>query len=671
MDEGIEMKVFSILSVMTLLVILPARSYQAFMQHLAPTWLWLVANGVQDFAIFFSIFLMLFSIGSGFKRIRNWFRPTMIILAIVLCFFGVVCAEYWVQRGLYPTGEELLAGLDDIRLVLVILHNWKTYTALLALGVATWLLIRWSKRFWNWDELYKSKWVFAIPVVTLIIGWGVFPQISRANGQKWAVVQNQAGFFTDQLWFRAEYVAKLYEFLNLPAERAEEGVRQLGMAPLRKETLVDQLQNVRAKVWFNFARDLKQNIKRNSEGLIFWHIILETTRADDYRHEGTQEIAPFQAAMFEGVQNEDLNQINQTWESVHVKAVFQAGARTTQSVSAQTCGLGTLPMGLSFSRDMGNLNARCLLDVFADAQVVSSFSYPGNLNFDRMHGYFQFHKMRSFVPPLGYENKNVKSVSDLTLSDRQVMHAMMENVETHCSQNSECVGSQYRLMLSMNHHYPYNLPSDYPESEKVRIAEILKKHNVSLDEHLQWQMLGYQDGWLRECLERLSKSPLASRSVVMITGDHSSNDPFWKHDRKKLAELKKRAEVPWVMLVPKAARGAVQKFKGTLRDQVLSLNDMPRLIQLIFYGTGSLDHLASEKKWFWMGGQSLSPWVEKTIGIASTSELFRYTQNAEMVDTGAKPEVALTQEKFIARNYELVPAAQFMSKWIQEDSKQK
>lgn len=662
------MQLLAVLSLLTLFVVVPARGYQALMQHLASPLTWLLVNGIQDFAIFFGIFLLIAYVGYFWVRARNFIRSTLVITSVLLCFFGCVCAEYWIQRGLYPTGEELLAGLDDIRLVLLILHNWKTYSALVALGVATYFLVKVSKKFWKWEDLKQYPYFLSVPVISAIIGWGAL--------FSYRDVQAQAGFFTDQLWFRAEYVSKLYEMLGLGSYHIERGAAQLGMkSPLvsqaeqgvnfkiQKETWEEQLLNPRAKLWYQMMLKLKPHYH---DGLIFWHVILETTRADDYRYLETQQIAPFQTALFENVPLAETAKVEQAellknWNLVHVKRVFQAGARTTQSVSGQTCGLGTLPMGLSFSRDMGDLNAHCFLDVLKDAKIPSSFSYPGNLKFDRMYGYFNFHHLATFSPDLNYKHQQVRSVADLTLSDAQVIKIMLENFDP--SQKT-----QYKLMLSMNHHYPYNLPNDYSETKKSEVAEILKNNQIETSEHLQWQMLGYQDTWLKELVAGIEKLGVADRSIIMITGDHSSNDPFWKFPKTKKPELMKRAEVPWVMLIPKSAHEfqsvPTNQLLEETQQQVLSLNDMPRLIQLSFFSLGKLDALPKEQKTFWMGGQSLSPWVSKTIGIASTSELFEYNQKGEIIDTGTKPEVALTQEKFILKNYELMPAAQFINAWL-------
>jgi hypothetical protein len=127
-------------------------------------------------------------------------------------------------------------------------------------------------------------------------------------------------------------------------------------------------------------------------------------------------------------------------------------------------------------------------------------------------------------------------------------------------------------------------------------------------------VMAYADHALGEFLDALERSPLARRSLVVLSGDHATSELFlWGGS----TEERGRAQVPYVIVVPRALRAAavsparvgalVARLGERAAAQPVSLTDSPALLLALLSATPELRSVPAPWRFHTLGGQATSP----------------------------------------------------------------
>ncbi len=366
--------------------------------------------------------------------------------------------------------------------------------------------------------------------------------------------------------------------------------------------------------------------------LRLWHVLLESFRADDLhvlQPLAPAALTPRMTALYE--ERAAQGQV------IAARQLYQAGARTSHALAAVSCGLGTLPLGLSAARDLGLLSLRCLPDVLVDAGFSARFVYGSDPAFDNMLTFLRHHGVRQlltehdFIEPVPHQGWAVPD-------DRVLQQA----VSTASSPRAR---PEYQLLMTLSHHHPFPLPEDYPPELEAQVERATASSATPLtrDDRARLRTLAYADWAFGRFIDAIEQSPDAEGSVIVAHGDHSTADRLlWRAADAPLAEperLRALGQIPWVIVLPSATvaaaaqpdrvRSAVRALNELLSTLVLSENDLPALLLELLRHSRELRALRPEQRWHTLGGQRTSPhyqppaWGSDTVyGFNASSELY-------------------------------------------------
>ncbi len=564
---------------------------------------------------------------------------TSALLALVIVvlgwMFSVGAIESKLERGLYPTYLETKLALASSTFVvgqlptLLLDRYWKT--SLLVLVTAGLLLLAYRRAAKRSLRSLSDVAGFALgAVVLLLVGAGLVYRGRILFPRTGGYLETRSPIETvalGTLSFRehaalTDGMRQLFATHEYSLEDKRAGLRELGYPQESAERLVAFEHDEPCSAQHPLARPLDRRpassasadallgeleglsaalFEDRAQPIIVWQIAMESFRADDIH--ALQPLAPPELTPV-------LSRLYQDREhTVAFRRAFQGGFRTAQSLSALLCGVGSLPFNVAVARDLGHVPLRCLPDVLADGGFETRAFYASDLAYDSMLEFFRYHGVEATHAadlPAGLPQGSWRGVSDRALYQQVLLHAEARNaVEMH---------AQYNFVLTLSGHSPFLQPTDMPREVEERVARACPKSpRARADDCSRLGVIAYADHALGELLERLAGSPLASRSVVVLSADHATSEiGLWPG----ASEEKGRAHVPYVMFVPPALVAAsprpetVTARLGALHDraasEVISLSDSPSLVTALLSATRGVRAIPAAWRFHTFGGQATS-----------------------------------------------------------------
>jgi hypothetical protein len=375
--------------------------------------------------------------------------------------------------------------------------------------------------------------------------------------------------------------------LARPLDRVHVSDGDLAVPRASADALLDDLESLSSAL---FAQ--------RDEPIIVWQIAMESFRADDIH--ALQPLAPAELTPVMSRLYDDRER------AIAFRGAFQGGFRTAQSLSSLQCGIGSLPFNIAVARDMGHFPLRCLPDVLADAGFLTHAFYASDMAYDSMLDFFRYHGVEATQAadmPAGLPIGSWRGVSDRALYEQALAHAATGS------------GSKYEFVLTLSGHSPFSAPTDMPPEVAARAAQACKKSaSAKEDDCSRLAVVAYADHALGELLEKLEQSPVARRSVVVVSADHATSEMFlWPGS----SEEKGRAHVPYLVYVPRALSASAARpetiapIMARLRDraasQPISLMDSPALVTALLSSTRELRSIPDAWRFHTFGGQATSP----------------------------------------------------------------
>jgi hypothetical protein len=628
----------------------------------------------------------------------------------------IAAAEFKLERGLYPTTFDLRVGMTDRKYALSAFGTFFLarflWSWLVALAAFIALSVVFLGRMTRAPSVTRGRELGHVALslgAVALAGFGLHrasPHLftSIAN---WRVVESPFPTFVKSLGSSHENV--LFGFIALidemgsPEPDRPRGAKLLGFSPAvagklvqkpvscRAHPLAEPLselsirgQGKNAELSSSLTRllsELSAELFVGRSRLRIWHVSLESMRADDLSQ--LNEKAP------KGLAPElDRLYLDATGEKPRVIAarqMFQAGVRTSQGLAATLCGLGTMPFGLSFARDVGLVPLRCLPDVLKDAGFALSFYYGSNPAFDNMLSFLQYHRFdhlmteRDYVEEIPHEGWAVP--------DRIVLSQAFAD-----SKAKPGGQSQYNLVMTLSNHHPFDPPEDMPAevTERVRSAVASSGRQIGGDDMKRLDTVSYADHALESLLAVIEASETAADSIVVIGGDHSTGDYVLWAEPGKTKDAEYRAalsRVPFLIVLPKALVSAsrnpgkvhelVLRLNVTLATHPISQNDIPRLLLALLSRSPQLASVPQDFRWHNLGGQALSPHfaVESepsavVLGIDASTRLFWLDDKGTLVDPDEPAssvfDVATAQKVTPTLRPEVAVLSAFMSGYAHE-----
>lgn len=641
--------------VLALLAHVPGRRVYAENEalHGRPAWQFLCAGLLGDLVYVGPALVLAFVIplGVGVLLTTRWPRiramtvahilGSAIALAIVVAawMFSVGAIESKLERGLYPTYLETRSALGSSSFVtgqfptLFLDRYWKT--SLIVLIVVTFLVaghfrasLREVRSFRGVIGFVVGGFLlFAICGGLLYRGRVFFPRTGGYLETRSPLETIALGKFPSHEHAAVtDGMRQLFASRAYSAEEEREGLRVLGYPEQSVERLhafegnelcwtrhplYQALDRGREPLADVGAASLLSEVEALSRALfgealpapIVWQVAMESFRGDDIH--AIQPLAPEALTPV-------MNRLYQ--DEAHVIAfhrAFQGGFRTAQSLSSLLCGVGSLPFNMAVVRDIGHFPLRCLPDVLADAKFETHAFYSSDMAYDGMLEFFRYHGVevtQAADMPEGLPVGSWRGISDRALYEQVLLQTMRRSEE-------ELSHAQYKFVLTLSGHHPFARPTDMPEEVAHRAALACKASPwAKPDDCARLAVIAYADHALGEFLEKLERSPLAKRSIVILSADHATSEiGLWPGS----SEEKRRAHVPYAIYLPGARidTAADPSAVGTLvtslrtraKSQVLSLADSPRLLASLLSSTHGFRSIPESWRFHTLGGQALSP----------------------------------------------------------------
>jgi hypothetical protein len=587
-------------------------------------------------------FVLPMAIGAALSRWRpnatTVARRATTALAIALLvpawLFSVGAIESKLERGLYPTYLETKLSLESTTFVtgslptLLLDRYWKTSAIVI---VASALLLYFHGQRARRDvQTVRSAFGFGLAGLALLGCTGeivrrersVFPRTGGYSETRSPIEVVALGRFpfpnhtpiTDGM--RALFSARTYS----PDEKRA-GLRALGYDEARVDRLIAFEKDEPCDSPHPLARPLDRVPKADADDLlgdfealsaalfdgknepiVVWQVAMESFRADEVhaiQPSAPPELTPVMERLYADRER-----------TIAFRHAFQGGFRTAQALSALQCGIGSLPFNIATARDMGHFPVRCLPDVLSDAGLETRVFYASDLAYDSMLDFFRYHGVETTqgtdMPP-GLPIGSWRGVADRALYSQALAHAESESAARE--------RPLYEFVLTLSGHTPYSRPDDMPPEVAERAAQACKKSaSAAEDDCRHLAVMAYADDALGEFLDKLEKSKLARRSIVIISADHATSEMFlW---RDSVVE-KGRAHVPYVVYLPKAlsdsaahpealAHAGHDRRERAAR-QVISLSDSPTLVTSLLASTRELKSIPEPWRFHTYGGQATSP----------------------------------------------------------------
>lgn len=641
---------------LVLLAHLPGRAVYATNAaiHGRPAWQFFCAGILADLGYVgppvFVAFVLPLAIGA---LVARW-RPSALVVssiattALAVIFlvpawlFSVGAIESKIARGLYPTYLETKVNLTSSSFVtgslptLMLDRYWKT--SALVIVVSAVLLYFHARRARR--DLHSAPRIAGFALVGLmLLGCGgrlvrhsreVFPRTGGSD-ETHSPIETVAlgGYgFADHTPL-ADGMRQLFSEREYSEADKRSGLRGLGYPPSSYDRLVAFEHDEPCTSPHPLSRPLDREpgasgsgaklldeleelssalFEKRDEPIVVWQITMESFRADDMH--ALQPLAPPELTP-------TMDRLYAERErTVAFRHAFQAGMRTAHNLSALQCGFGAMPFNIAIARDLGHFPVRCLPDVLSDAGFDTHATYASDLAYDNMHEFFRYHGVdatqASDMPP-GLPSGSWHGVSDRALFDQAISHA--EAVAAKQANAANGGRSQYEYVLTLSGHTPFTRPTDMPPEVLARTtAACAKSPSAREDDCKRLGVIAYGDYALGELLDRIERSKLGRRSVVIISADHSTSEMFvWPGSSVDRG----LGLVPFLVYVPKALAEsssrpeAVGEIVGRLHDraanEVVSLADSPTMMTSLLKSTREMRSIPAAWRYHTFGAQITSP----------------------------------------------------------------
>jgi hypothetical protein len=561
------------------------------------------------------------------------------VLLVCAWMFSVGAIEAKLERGLYPTYLEMKVALASPSFVrgslptLILDRYWHTSALVLVASVAVLVLHAYRAR----TDLRSLASVAGFALSGLVLFAGgcevvrldrvLFPRTGSYVETRSPIENVALGRFPFPNHTAAtDGMRLLLASRTYSAEDKRAGLRELGFPQANVDRLIAFEADEPCSAPNPLARPLDRPVltsdgprasadallgaldalssalfadRDHAEPLVVWQIAMESFRADDIH--ALQPLAP---AELTPVMSRLFADGERTIAFHHA---FQGGFRTAQSLSSLECGIGSLPFNIAVARDLGNFPLRCLPDVLSDAGFDTRAFYASDMAYDGMLDFFRYHGAtvtQASDMPSGLPVGSWHGVSDRALYDQALTSAAAKTTRP-----------RYEFVLTLSGHSPFPAPTDMPAEVAVRAAKACKKSpSAKEDDCSRLAVIAYADFALGEFLEKLERSPVGRRSVVIASADHATSEMFlWPGS----SEVEGRAHVPYLVYVPRALTAAakhperVAPIMARLREraasQPISLTDSPTLVTSLLSATHEMESIPAEWRFHTFGGEATSP----------------------------------------------------------------
>lgn len=603
------------------------------------------------------------------KRPARWLLPALGIGAFALWLTSATIAEFKIQRGVDPTWFDVEIGSRATTpgdTLLGFVTSQRHYIpALFGIAVMTGLFVWAKRRLPKWDRSNRAAVLGAFAATT---GAGVGlalvpldPHVHVFTSDRHIVGEPFPNLFGSSFGHSQENVRlgmrTLIETAQFPVDRVG-GEKILGLPhvgatgsgavdctvhpfarsfpgadgvepPRPGTTGHHELDPDAARVAMVLDRLSDAVFSDRKTPVDVWQLLLESFRADDIH--AIEPTAPREVAPITNGLYESAARAGGTGAAViAVRSMWQGGSRSSQGLSSYLCGLGTMPYGLSTSRDFGSIPLRCLPDVLEDAGYDTAFFYGGNPSFDEMDPFLRHHGITAITgkqqfplgSPLGQEGVTDRAV--YARASREIAGEPQER-------------AHYTLIMSATNHVPYIHPEDMPPEIMTRVAALQATPAFigSNDDGNRVRTFAYADHAVGELLGQLDAH--GDRTILVLGADHATGDPFvWKNDNRNLQAA--TARIPFAIVLPEAlvassahpetVREAVRDLNQALDGKAWSQNDVPFFVLTLLSHAPGVRAIAPELRWHTFGGERTSPYFvslkpeAKVLGIDSVAEFY-------------------------------------------------
>ena len=572
--------------------------------------------------------------GTASARAR---RATMVFSALV-CFASTSFAEFRIQRGEYPVWADLLSGADvDFIVSSLGIFAYRRHLYGIVFAVVALIALR---TVWRRTAGRPQK-PFAVAgylVIALLVSIAT-RRVSANALAKSTVGEPFPDFFaglTDAAKRGIFSPRRILLSAPSPDDRVAEGAALLGLPPPRRSTSCSShpyarpfsFDDTRAKSSASAAPKkasgaaLLASLERLSQ-LLFenrtapftvYQMALETFRGDDIHAinpQAPEGIAPFVTSLY--------RQADTGGPILASRHMWQSGVRTSQAISALTCGLGNLPYSLSFSRELSDVPMRCLPDVLRDAGLSTHFFYAGDATFDRMEQFFRLHGVADVTAkwqlPVDLPKSAWNAASDIALFNHGLTQLGSVGAE-----------SRYAFFLSLSNHSPFQAPQDLPAdvAERVREAVRTTPNTATPDDVRRLTTHSYTDEAVRRFFDHLARTNQLGSSIVILSADHSVGEAcVWPMADGSSCETDEAlAIIPFAIALsdewidrasnPKRLRDQIAVVNQELSTLQLSASDIPSLVLSLLSKSPGVKQIPHAWRWHSMGGAATSPWFHST-----------------------------------------------------------
>jgi hypothetical protein len=619
---------------------------------------------------------------------------TVVLVSAFMWAVSVAATEFRIQRGSYPTMVETMEGLGDLtfirgsaKIALFERYSWPTFVAFFAWAGAL-VGFGWSRpppRSFHGSAdgrarpytLQQGRFsIIARPLGALAeagIAAGLFLFIRAmapapiSSGLLPPIVRLAADVAAPRLASRQAGVRAVLESNNVDETLVRSGLHWLGFGDSHARCLLGMSMEAScaphplARPLPGDAANAHVATTRNEEPtplvraflrlstalfeqrdtpLVVWHVALESFRADDVHAlnpAAPAQIAPFLNAAYEEAPRRGPR-------TIAFRHAFQAGLRTAQAVSGLWCGLGALPFQLAVSRDLVDLPLRCAPDLLRDAGFKTHLHYGSNASFEQLGEFANRHGMAVTdlsTLPAGLPRGAFGAVTD----------AALLRVALQDSANGGSLA--YRFVLTLSGHSPFDVPGDMPPATESTIDAAIHTRGRAVfaeEDRRRLMTMAYTDGALAAFVQNIERSPNASATILLVSADHATADPFlWGHPTAQ-----GMAKVPLFFYFP-AAFIAVSKDVSRIDEELraladlasthaVSINDVPTLLFALLASHPAMFRLDVAKRWHTLGGATSSPnfagrtTAAQVWGIDALSRVFLVRRDAvdQLVDSGER-----------------------------------
>ena len=617
---------------------------------------------------------------------------TVVLLSAFMWVISIGATEFRIQRGTYPTLVETLEGLGDVTFVRgsaqIALFERYSQPTLVAVLVWTGTLIAYGHALLRPPSMPHGE--QARPHANRggnlfhVIGAALFSVVSAAvaaaffflvrafaptpisSGLLPPLVRLGADVGAPRLVSKKAGMRAVLESIDVDEPLVRRGLHWLGFGdtharclfgigsdaacrphplarPLPGDAMDGDIAGERAEEPTPLVRAFlalsSALFQQRDEPIIVWHVALESFRADDVHalHPAAPaEIAPFVNAVYD-------EPVPGGWRAVAFPHAYQSGLRTAHAISGLWCGVGALPFQLALSRDLIDLPLRCAPDLLRDAGFKTQLYYGSNASFEHLGEFAERHGVTvtdlSTLPP-GLPRGAFRAVTDAAL-----LRVALED--------SIGGGSlAYRFVLTLSGHSPFDLPEDLPAERQGSIdAAMAARGRVALakEDRRRLVTMNYADGALADFVREIERSPLASRTILLVSADHATSDPsLWGEPTAQGL-----TKVPLFFYLP-AAFIAISKHPARVEDELrslqglaskvpVSINDVPTLLLALLARHPALVQLTPRRRWHTLGGATSSAHfggraqaAAQVWGIDASSRVFLVGSDGvdQPIDTG-------------------------------------